>query len=103
MSVVLTEPLIQITDHAFDRGKDRLGLNKDSFQKLSEKAFTSGIKHSDTKGSLNKYISKVWFKYRVADNIRIYGEYLFLFQKNILITVYLLPNNLKKNAKKFKH
>lgn len=92
----LRKPLIIITDHAFERAKERLSLNRKVFMKLSEKAFDKGLKHSEMKGNLKKYATAIWFKYKTGDNMRVYGENLFLFEKNILITVYQLPNNLKK-------
>jgi len=96
--------IIHITDHAYDRAKERMSLGKKSFAKLAEKAFLNGVKHSDTKGALNKYLTKLWFEYR-KNNIRIYGVYIYIFDDNNLVTLYLLPSKLKKHlgiSKKFK-
>lgn len=93
---------IEITNHAFDRAKERLSLNRKSFQRLAEKAFSDGLKHSDVKGRLHRYLDKTFLEYRQASNIRIYGENMFLFRDNVLITVYLVPNELRKNLKVFK-
>lgn len=87
---------IIITEHAYLRAKERLSLNHKSFYKLATKAYKKGIKHSDTKGSLNKYIASIWFKYKNASNVRIFGENIFLFNKNVLITVYQVPNEFKR-------
>ncbi len=89
---------IIITDHAYKRAKERLSLTSNAFKKLATKAYHQGISKSDCSGNLAKYVYKLWRSYQVANNIRIFGEYVFLFTGNILITVYQIPNNVKKAA-----
>lgn len=87
-----------ITEHAYHRAKERLGFDKHAIEKIADKAFSEGIKHGKAKGRLRKYIDSIFFQYRTANNIRVYGENIFLFNGNTLITVYQLPQNLKKLA-----
>lgn len=87
-----------ITNHAYERAKERLGWTQKVLDKMSSKALSEGIKHSDTKGRLNKYITATYFSYKSANNIRIYGENVYLFDKDVLITIYQLPNNLKTHG-----
>lgn len=89
-----------ITDHAYDMAKERLSMNRTSFEKLTAKAFVCGIKHSDSAGNLKKYIDSKFFVEKSANNIRIYGENVFIFSKNVLVTVYQVPTNLRKSALK---
>lgn len=92
---------ILITEHAYDRAKERLSMNQVSFTKLSEKAFSDGMTHSESAGNLKKFIDKLVLSHnKAASNIRIYGENVFLFSGNILKTVYQVPPNLKKSALK---
>lgn len=93
------ETTLIITTHAFQRSKERMNWPKKVLEKMAEKAFEKGIKHSDTKGRLNKYIAGLSFKYKQGNNIRIYGQDVFLFHSNTLITVFRVPNNLLKNVK----
>lgn len=90
---------VKITEHAYERGKERLSLKHDSLDRLAETAYHTGLKHSETKGKLRKYIDKLWFTNQTANNIKIYGENIFIFSKNLLITVYQLPNDLRKYIK----
>ena len=90
---------IKITKHAYLRAKERLSLNSKSLDRLSERAFYVGIRHSQTKGYLKKYITKLWFDHLKANNIRLYGENVFFFVDKTLITVYQLPSDLKKYLK----
>lgn len=90
---------IVITDHAYERGKERVGLNAKEFDTIVFKAYLSGKKHSDTKGELKKYITALYLQYKNANNTRIYGNHIYLFSNFTLVTVYHLPQNLRKYVK----
>lgn len=90
---------INITEHAFERGKERVGLNARAFQSLVVKAYVSGKKHADTKGQLKQFISGLYLQYKKANNTRIYGNHIYLFCNQTLITVYHIPNDLKSYIK----
>lgn len=94
---------IEITNHAFERLHERLGLNKKSIKRIVDKAYKFGLRHSDSSGNLFKYISQRTNLYRRKGAcIKIYGENVYIFNKKeekiILITVFNLPNNLKPLA-----
>lgn len=95
----MTDSHIHITNHAYERAKDRLSLRQESFDRLAEKAMSEGIKHSDTKGRLNRYLTKLWAQNKQANNIRVYGENVFLFIDTKLVTVFQIPNELRKYLK----
>jgi hypothetical protein len=80
-----------LTDHAIERGRERLGLGKGSLIKMADKALETGIKHAETNGRLKRYISSLWQKEEVINNARILGEVIYLFRDQVLITVYQLP------------
>ena len=87
---------MQVSNHATDRMSERCGLNKKSSERLSKLALENGISHNDTVGSLNRYLTKLFFYNKTANNIRIYGEYVYIFCDDILITVIPLDNKYKK-------
>ena len=87
---------IIITNHAYDMAKRRIGWNKSALEKMSSKAYVEGITHSQTKGRLKRFLDSKFLSYRKATNMRIYGEVLFIFVGNKLITLYTLTNELKK-------
>ena len=94
--------MIYVTSHAYEKGRERLSLNKKSLLKLTTTAFERGLKHTDLKASLKKYIDKLFFNNSGRSknfNIRIYGEVLFIFDNERLITLYQIPSNLKKYTK----
>ena len=87
-----------VTKHAIERAKERLGWNADAVSRMAVKAFNEGIQHSETSGRLNKYFTMLYFKETNANNIRIYGEHVFLFCENRLVTVLQLPKDLRNSA-----
>ena len=93
------EKRLRATDHAYKRAKERLRWKPKVLDKMMCKAFNEGVCHNQTKGSLNKYITKVWFRNRICNNIRIYGENLYLFKNRTLITIYKLDNKMIKHLK----
>ncbi len=92
----------QITNHAKRRMKERCGIGKGSVQKMAKRAYQKGLKHSETTGDLNKYISREFFKYKKANNIRIYAEKVWIFINDKLITVYKLPEEFIQETNKQK-
>lgn len=88
-----------ITNHAYDRFKERLGLNKKAANRMAEKAYKLGIRHNETSGQLFKYISKICYKSMVkGSEIVLYGDVVYCFKYDDyeikLCTVYKIPNNL---------
>jgi len=88
--------MIIISDHAYKRAKERLGLNQKALDRMAEKAFNDGFKHGETKGTLQKYITKLWFDHKNCNNVRIYGENIYFFRENKLVTLYRLHRKLIK-------
>ena len=87
---------IYITDHAYDRMKERLGWNRKAAARMAKKAFEEGVEHKDTVGSLHRYLDYVYLGHCNANQMRIYGEALFIFYGNRLITVYALPTKYRR-------
>ena len=82
--------------HAEKRMIERLGINKRAVQRLAEKAYKDGIRHKDAVGRLKKWMAYRFNQNRNANNMRVYGEFLYVFCGNILVTVYIVPNELRK-------
>lgn len=91
---------MKISHHAKQRLKERCGLQEKSLDRMAQRAFEQGVTHAQTKGRLNKWITKLYFKNQTASNIRVCGEKCYLFDRNeTLITVMDIPNGLKKDLK----
>lgn len=95
----MENPELIATKHAKDRARERFHWNENSLNKMMAMAFEKGITHSKAKGKLKKFIDKLWLDYKQCNNIRIYGENIYFFAANKLITLYRLDNNLIKYLK----
>lgn len=92
---------MNVTYHAMQRIKERVGLPKRTVQRTAKKAFEDGLSYIHTKGNLRNYFEYLYKKTLKTPNIRIYGEFVYLFSKdNVLITVFGLPPQYKKEVKK---
>jgi hypothetical protein len=90
---------IVITEHAEKRAKERLSWNKSALQRMAQTAYKDGKGHSYYTGRMRKYLNSVYLSYKKANNIKIHGEVLYLFNGNTLITLYQIPKKLKKFTK----
>ena len=94
---------IIITKHASIRIKQRMGIKKKAQRKVVERAYARGIMHKDVSGRLKKYLDKTYLSHHNGNNIRIYGDNVFLFCNNVLLTVWVLPNDFKSVANKISY
>lgn len=87
-----------VTRHAVQRTKERVGLPKRLTLKNAKKAMENGIRHCETRGSLNRYITTLYMNYETANNVRIYCGAVYIFCGKVLVTVFLLPPQYRKAA-----
>ena len=55
------EDKIEVSRHAYERLHERCGLSRKAATRMAEKAFYTGMKHSDTKGQINRWITSLYF------------------------------------------
>lgn len=91
---------IVVSQHALLRGRERFSLTKRSVKRLAVYAYKNGLTQEDCRGPLKRYVDDLWMKEKDASNIRVYGDNIFLFAGNILVTLYQLPNELRRIANK---
>ncbi len=100
---------MDITRHAYDRMKERLGLNKKAAARMAEMAYSEGIGHGEMNGRLNKYISAQASAYmKKGYCLKIYGEAVYCFingkdeeteeDTTSLVTVWVVPQDLRNQA-----
>lgn len=93
------EDKIEVSRHAYERLHERCGLSRKAATRMAEKAFYTGMKHSDTRGQINRWITSLYFNNKNANSIRLYGNFAYIFCNKILVTVLEIPNNLKNRWK----
>ena len=94
------ESNVKITKHGSKRVRERLGVNKKSVARTAERALNEGLDHNDLTGVLRKYVDRVYLKEKKANNIKVYGDKLYVFKDNILITVLQLSTKLSRISAK---
>ena len=99
-SFAVKEEIITLTYHADKRLKQRLGLCVAARRRHVKTVFDKGFRHDQAKGRLKDYFDKTYLNKKTANNIRIYGEFIYIFSGNCLITVYELPDYFKNIYKK---
>ena len=85
-----------VTDHGKQRVRKRVGISKKSVERLVNIAYHKGITHKSAPSFLKRYFYHLWKKYESANNIRIYGDLVYIFHNNILITVFHIPPKFNK-------
>lgn len=87
---------VAVTTHAKKRLKERCGINKQSALRMAEKAFKEGISFNNAGELLQKYISSIYLRHnKMCNNLRIYGNTVYVFDNRTLITVYPIPENIQ--------
>ncbi len=86
------EDTIYISKHAFQRMKERQGWNKKAAIRMMKKVFDNGILSNNKTGYISLWIKqKVTFNENDDRNYIIYGDYIYIFIKHILLTVKHIP------------
>jgi hypothetical protein len=89
---------IIVTRHAKKRLKKRIHKN---IEKAARCAYDNGIKHSELKGSLKRYVDKVVLTSigehptSSITDYKIYNDSIYLFAKEKLVTVFHIPNRYR--------
>lgn len=95
--------MVQLTNHAEKRLKERNGLNKKSMQRIADRAYDKGVPRKKTKGRLRKWIDKAYYKTETPMDVKLYGDKLYIFTADgnkALVTVLFVPQDLMKDADK---
>lgn len=102
--------LVMVTEHAYDRAKERLGYTKKATSRMSKKAFAEGLLLEEMSGNLYNYLEeKQTYRWNKECDYRIYGEAIYVFTIGqddnfgdtypLLVTVLIVPKELRSQAK----
>lgn len=90
-----TQDKVILTAHAQQRLKERCGLQKKSKERIAAKVFEKGLSIEETNGSIRKWMTMVFYNNTNVNNIRLYGDKIYLFADQTLITVLFVPKHLR--------
>ena len=89
--------MINITTHAKHRIKERCGKSTD---RIAGIAFDNGLTVNDTSGSLNRFLTCLSYHSDHGNNIKIYGDKVYIFNCKTLVTVLNLPSHYRNTVNK---
>lgn len=87
----------RITKHGKQRMAERAGITHDrDAKKNCDKAMNRGIRHSETYGKLNAWLNSKFLRHKTGSEFRIFRDYLYVFHGGKLITMFPLPEEVRK-------
>lgn len=97
-----------LTKHGKKRIKERAGLPNKAIQGNSDKALKEGIERTELSGSIRRYIDAIYWQNEFnGKTIKIYGNMVYIFDRMVLVTAFVLPtkymkiiNNIKEKKEK---
>jgi hypothetical protein len=84
--------VVFVTVHAALRVLERIGAGDAEAQRLANEAYHSGLELHEITGPLRKYLSKLKGR-RSGARVRVYEGFIFIFDRDRLVTVYPVPEN----------
>ncbi len=67
---------------------------------MADKALRLGLIHSDVSGSFSRYFTRLYMSQGKANNVRVYGEHVYLFCGETLVTIMDLPKKYREAARR---
>lgn len=91
--------MLHITGWAYRKGRKCFGLSRTALERMAYRAFEDGLAVGQTKGALREYLAGLFFYgHEVGDELRVYGELVYIFAGPALVTVQHLPRTLRTAA-----
>ena len=92
-----------LTNHGKKRIKERAGIPKKAAQASIERALSEGLDRKDLSGSLRRYVDWIYHQNEFdGKTIKIYGNMIYIFDRMVLITTFVLPTKYIKTAEMIK-
>ena len=92
----------RLTKHSIARLEQRCGVSKKNAPTVVKRAFKQGITHAETHGNLHRFLDSLYLSQKKGTNMRIYGNAVYVFKEDTLITVINIPSNLMNDVKEIK-
>jgi len=88
-----------LTTHSLERCRERCGWNQGAARRMAQRAIDEGHTRDAARGALKRYLAQAFMR---DDNLRIYGEHVFVFVKGVLVTVVHLPHEHRRAVAQMK-
>ena len=85
-----------ITIHAEERIRERCGIKKKAVARYAKNAYEKGLTFDEAESRLKAYIREIEaHNDRVNSSTRLFGDNVFIFADNVLVTVFGIPHQHK--------
>jgi hypothetical protein len=88
-----------VTDYARHRCRKRLGIPASASERMAAKAKAEGIPRTELSGGIRRYLDSRWVRHGRKNDIRVYGQDVFIFDDNRLVTAWPLPSRYRSYKK----
>ena len=75
-------------------------MPKKAVERNAKLALEKGFTHKESKGRLRKYFDYLFLSHGRGANIRLYGNHVYIFTRDKLVTVIPIPNAYKATLKR---
>ena len=89
--------LVQFTQHSVCRMGERVSKGHKTMEKSAESALSRGKDPSDFPKEIRKYLENICLRSN-GNFVKVYGNNIYLFNKNVLITVFPIKQNLLRKV-----
>ena len=86
-----------ITEHAEHRSRERLGIPRKAVPRTALKALKHGIRADDFTGPIRRFLDGR--RHNNGGDYIVYGQHLFVFKGETLVTVFQLPAEFRDYKK----
>lgn len=93
---------IIISEHAKKRSKSRANFKGNNLLHMAKKAYFKGLGFTNARGKILEFIKQKYHTEYRANNIKVYGRFVYIFRNNVLLTVIDLPQYLWGDWEEYK-
>ena len=95
-------PSLRLTDHAIERGQERLGLRPESLLRQAANALERGMPMAETRGDLWRWLENRMLAHGGrGGQTCIHADVVYIIDDGVLVTVILLPAEHRPQMRKW--
>lgn len=94
-------PVLHLTHHAVQRGRERMHLNEKSLQRMAVHAMNKGMPMAETHGHLLRWLQEHAAKHGKGSQTCIRNGIVYVIENDTLITVLFLPREHDMQVQKW--
>ncbi len=90
--VIADDEKLVITEHAYDRMKERNGWSRKTSNRMLRRIYADGLRPGQIKGYLKKWVNNKSYYETDGGECILFGEKLYIFKNMKMVTVIPVPS-----------